>query len=70
MYVIKLYIWVKYKIYTHLIFRQLFTSANDLYEKKHDPEIKDVKSVLMDPAEKEKLEKLKKNIEVPVLVSL
>lgn len=70
MYVIKLCYMNKCKIYKCIIFRQLFTSADNLYEKKNDPEIKDVKSVLMDPAEKEKLEKLKKNIEVPVLVSL
>lgn len=50
--------------------RKLSLSSKGYYEKKSDPEIKDVKSVLMDPSEKEKLEKLKKKIEVPALSDL
>lgn len=50
--------------------RNLFLSSKKNYEKKNDPDILDVKSVLLDPEEKAKLEKLKHSIEVPALVSI
>lgn len=45
------------------------SSTYKSYEKKNEPDIKDLKSVLMDDAEKEKLKKLQTHITVPSLVS-
>ncbi|KFM67119.1 NADH dehydrogenase [ubiquinone] iron-sulfur protein 4, mitochondrial, partial [Stegodyphus mimosarum] len=41
------------------------TSALMSYEKKNEPEIKDVKATIMDPVEKEEQRKLQQNITVP-----
>jgi NADH dehydrogenase (ubiquinone) Fe-S protein 4 len=62
-------IFIKSRPYlTRINTRQICLSAMELsYEKKNVPEIKDVKSVVMDDDEQDKLQRLKQNIEVPAI---